>query len=202
MKTFIAATVGAALCMGITASSVAANHAEDLATHTCSLCHGPKGESTSPAFPRLAGQNAAYIEAQLKAFREHTRGDPPAQAFMWGMTALLDDQTIHDLAQYYAAQKPVPGTAGDPALMAEGKQIFEHGIPDKKIMACVTCHLPDAQGNETIPRLAGQHADYIVKQLAYFKSEIRRDNPTMHAAIGGNMTLDEMRAIAAYVESK
>lgn len=193
---------GAMLVLGAAASGHAADKARELALHTCSLCHGARGESNSPAFPRLAGQNAAYLEAQLKAFRGQTRADPPAQAYMWGMTSQLDDSTIQGLARYYAAQKAVAGVAGAGALVEEGRKIFEQGLGDKGVMACVTCHGPDAMGNEAIPRLAGQHAPYVVKQLAYFKSEIRANNPAMHAAIGPNITVPEMEAVAAYVASK
>ncbi len=62
--------------------------------HVCSSCHGPKGRSISSTFPRLAGQQKDYIEAQLKAFRDHTRADPHAKTYMWGMAARLSDPTI------------------------------------------------------------------------------------------------------------
>ncbi len=202
MNTSFWTAAGAVLAFCAAASSGADDHARDIAVHTCSLCHGAKGESTSSAFPRLAGQNLAYLEAQLKAFRSQTRGDPPAQAYMWGMTSQLDDPTIHGLAAYYAAQKPVSGTAGPGKLMEQGREIFEKGLSGKGVVACMTCHGPDANGNEAIPRLAGQHAAYLVKQLAYFKSEIRANNPAMHAAIGTNMSVPEMEAVAAYVASK
>src|ERR1700693_2114843 len=47
--------------------------------HVCSSCHGPGGRSTSSTFPRLAGQQKDYLVAQLQAFRDKTRADPPAQ---------------------------------------------------------------------------------------------------------------------------
>jgi cytochrome c553 len=182
-----------------------AGHAEktaELTGRTCALCHGPKGESASSAFPKLAGQNAAYIDAQLKGFRTQTRGDPGAQAYMWAMASRLDDATIAALAAYYAAQKPMVGMSADATLTAEGKKIYEQGVPEAKISACVACHGPDAKGQDTIPRLAGQHAAYLVKQLAYFKSQLRGNAPIMHAAIGEEMTLHQMEAVAAYVASK
>src|SRR5215472_13001224 len=89
-------------------------------SRVCATCHGPRGNSTSPAFPRLAGQQAAYLEAQLTGFHDRTRGDPAAQAYMWGMASQLDAQDIKQLAAYYAAQRPVTGSLGDKALMAQG----------------------------------------------------------------------------------
>jgi len=52
--------------------------AAKLAGQVCASCHGPAGVSTSPAFPKIAGQRAEYLENQLKAFRDHTRADPMA----------------------------------------------------------------------------------------------------------------------------
>lgn len=172
-----------------------------LATQVCATCHGPNGNSISSAFPRLAGQNAPYTEAQLKAFKDRTRGDPYAQAYMWGMASQLDEDTIRRLAAYYAAQKPVPRRPGDVARMAQGKQIFENGLPDKGIPVCALCHGDNAHGTDAIPRLAGQHPEYLVKQLAAFKSLQRGNAPVMHA-VTDKMTLEQMRAVAEYTASR
>ena len=102
---------------------------ERLAVGVCGTCHGTTGNSEQPKFPRLAGQNANYLAAQLKAFRGQTRGDPDAIGYMWGMAGPLDDATIEGLAKYYSAQQPSSGHSADPALVARGKQIFEQGIP-------------------------------------------------------------------------
>ena len=169
-------------------------------SQVCAACHGVKGNSTSPAFPRLAGQQAAYIEAQLTGFHDRTRGDPAAQAYMWGMASQLDAQDIKQLAAYYSVQRPVPGTPGDKTLMAQGKTIFEQGLPDAGIPACASCHGAGAEGKEAIPRLAGQHPAYLVKQLAYFKAQLRA-TPVMHA-VTDKMTFDQMEAVAAYAASK
>ena len=177
--------------------------AKQLAAEVCASCHGPSGRSTSAAFPRLAGQTKEYLEAQLKAFRDRSRADPMAQAFMWGMASQLSDDAITQLAAFYAAQKPAPGRPGDARLVAQGQAIFEQGIPAKQVVACATCHQKDARGNAVIPMLAGQHADYLIKQLAMFKSELRADAsaPIMHG-VSSNMTFDQMQAVAAYLASR
>src|ERR1700756_5358440 len=100
--------------------------AQRLAIGVCGTCHGPHGNSGQPKFPRLAGQNANYLVAQLKNFRGQTRGDPDAIGYMWGMAAELDDPTIDALAKYYSGRRPVPGRAGDPALSARGRDIYQH----------------------------------------------------------------------------
>lgn len=172
-----------------------------LANQVCANCHGPHGDSISPAFPRLAGQNAAYVEAQLKSFKDQTRGDPYAQAYMWGMASQLSPDTMKRLAVYYAAEKPNPGQPRDPAKMVLGKRIFDSGLPDSGIPPCASCHGDSAQGKDEIPRLAGQHPEYLVKQLAAFKSMQRGNAPVMHV-VTDKMTLDQMRAIAEYAASK
>ena len=136
--------------------------------HVCSSCHGLDGRSISPTFPRLAGQQPEYLVAQLQAFRDHTRADPHAHTYMWGMAAKLSDQTIDGVAGYYASQTPASGTPGDPALMAAGKKIAEDGIPARDVPPCLSCHGDKAGGAGTIPRLASQHTGYLEEQLSNF----------------------------------
>src|SRR5262249_24384385 len=70
----------------------------DLVTRLCSTCHGARGVSISPMFPHLAGQPSQYLGAQLKAFRDRSRADSLAQAFMWGMASRLTDERIVEIA--------------------------------------------------------------------------------------------------------
>jgi cytochrome c553 len=173
--------------------------ATQLAATTCTTCHGTGGRSTSPTFPNLAAQTAPYLEAQLKAFRDQTRADPDAQAYMWGMAAQLNDEKIAAVAAHYAAQAPAAGRGGDAKLVARGKAIFQQGVPEKAIVACGTCHGEHAQGNGPIPRLAGQHAPYLLKQMLVIQSVLRLA-PVMHGVIK-DLSRDQMQAVAAYLES-
>ena len=175
--------------------------AKALAAGVCSSCHGPEGHSISPVFPNLAGQQSAYIVLQLDAFRGHLRADPNAQAYMWGMASQLSDTTIKGLADYYAAQKPAAGKPGAPALMAEGRKIFEQGIPSKKVQACAACHGANGEGAAVFPRLAGQHVEYLIAQLEGFKSGTRGNAPIMINEVR-DMTPAELRAVATYAASK
>jgi cytochrome c553 len=177
--------------------------ASKLANQVCASCHGPRGDSVSPGFPKIAGQRAAYLETQLKAFRDRTRADPMAQAYMWGMTSQLSDDTIKKLAVFYSGQKPAPGKARDPKLVQAGKALYDGGIPATKVQPCVTCHGANAEGNAAFPRLAGQHAEYLVKQLVLFKSSGREGGnaPIMHN-ISVGMSFEQMESVAAYLASK
>ena len=173
------------------------------ASQVCASCHGPRGDSISPAFPKIAGQRAEYLENQMKAFRDRTRADPMAQAYMWGMTSQLSDDAIKKLAVFYSGQKPAAGKAGNPRLAQSGKAIYESGIPAEKVQACAACHGKNAEGNGIFPRLAGQHAEYLVKQLVLFKSSMREGSnaPVMHNVSTG-IAFEQMEAVAAYIASK
>jgi cytochrome c553 len=173
--------------------------AHELAERTCANCHGVSGRSTSPAFPNLAAQTVPYLQAQLHAFRSQTRADPDALSYMWGMASQLSDATIEAISAYYAAQAPSRSKTGDGNLVARGKQIFEEGVTSQGIPACATCHGPQARGNDIFPRLAGQHADYLVKQALVIQRGLR-DAPVMHEAIK-DLSADQMRAVATYLES-
>ncbi len=171
------------------------------ANQVCSTCHGVHGNSPSSAFPRLAGQTAPYLETQLRAFKDRSRGDPAAQAYMWGMASQLDEDKIKALAKYYAALPPAHGTAGPAARVAAGRALYEQGLPEEGVPACVACHGPNAEGNELYPRLAGQHAPYLVKQLAYFKALQRSNQPIMQL-VGQKLSFEQMEAVAAYAASR
>jgi cytochrome c553 len=173
--------------------------ATKLATEVCVSCHGPGGRSTSVIFPRLAGQTSAYLEAQLKAFRDQTRGDPDAIAYMWGMASQLNDNTIVALADYYAQQKPAGGTQTNTAAIAAGREIFEKGIPSLQIPACETCHGKGAVGMGAFPRLAGQHGPYLFKQMLVIQN-VLRSAPVMHGIVK-DLTPTQMQQVAAYLES-
>jgi len=167
--------------------------------HVCSSCHGMSGNSVSPTFPRLAGQQKAYIVTQLKAFRDHSRADPHAHTYMWGMAAKLDDATIEGLAAFYSSQKVVAGAPADSTDVAAGKKIFEEGVTARDVPACSGCHGDQAQGGDAFPRLAGQHPQYIERQLAAFSSNARA-NEIMHQN-SKNLNETEMRQLAAYLST-
>ena len=174
--------------------------AEEKAVNLCSTCHGPRGISRSPEFPILAAQRKGYLEAQIDAFRQRTRSEKDAHDFMWGIAGNLDESIIDGIAAYYASQPPAPGRNDDPALVAKGKELFDKGLPERGIPACQVCHGPDALGKADFPRLAGQHAKYIVKQLNYIQSLVRTA-PVMHGIVK-DLTPAEIVAVAAYVQSK
>ncbi|MBO1927724.1 cytochrome c [Thiomicrorhabdus sp. 6S2-11] len=96
MKKIILATAAATL-LASTAMTVQAAPAK---AATCVGCHGADGNSMVPNFPKIAGQHAAYLEKQLKDFRDGFRKDATMVPFAKGLT----DEEIKELAAFYAAQ--------------------------------------------------------------------------------------------------
>jgi cytochrome c553 len=166
---------------------------------TCAACHGINGRSISPTFPNLAAQTAPYIELQLHAFKDQSRADPDAQAYMWGMAAQLDDASIAGLAMYFSKQAAAEGRGGDAVRTGTGKKIFMEGVPSRQIPPGATCHGAKAEGNGPFPRLAGQHAPYLLKQLLVIQS-VLRTAPVMHGVIK-DLSRDQLQAVATYLQS-
>lgn len=166
------------------------------AMQVCSTCHGMDGNSTSPNFPKLAGQQKDYFISQLKGFRSHNRSDPAGFEYMWGIVRNLSDAQIEGLADYYARQTP---TVSDTSASAAGKAIFENGVPEKNIPACSACHGTDARGNGQFPRLAGQHADYLIKQLNVFQRTDERPEGAIMKTIAHEMSPENIDAVAAHL---
>jgi cytochrome c553 len=201
------ALLGAAV-LGFAGSTVRAEEpdaaarlqAQKLAVTVCGTCHGPQGNSQQPKFPRLAGQNPNYLATQLKAFRSQVRGDPDALGYMWGMAAELDDETIAALAAYYGAQKPEAGARANQAQVSRGREIYEQGITTEGVPACSSCHGADAHGTQDFPRLAGQHEQYVLKQLSSFQSNMRKV-AIMHG-VAQNLRVPEMESVAAFLQSQ
>lgn len=67
----------------------------------CAGCHGPNGAGIPGMYPRLSGQFAAYVEAQLKAFRSGARAND-ANGMMRGVAARMSDAEIKAVAEYAA----------------------------------------------------------------------------------------------------
>ena len=90
------------LLLGVSTTGMAADiNAGKTKSVVCAACHGPQGIAVIPGYPHLAGQNAQYLELQLKAFRDETRKN----MLMTPMAKGLSDADIANLAAYYASLK-------------------------------------------------------------------------------------------------
>ena len=119
----------------------------------CTWCHGTSAQGYTVA-PRLAGQRPAYLESQMRSFRDHSRDNPFSKQYMWGAVAALDSRDARNLAAYFATIPPRPANDGDRNLMAKGKAIYMEGIPEANIASCYACHGPNAEGVREIPASA------------------------------------------------
>ncbi|HTH61072.1 MAG TPA: c-type cytochrome [Paraburkholderia sp.] len=155
----------------------------------CVACHGPMGNSTNPDYPVLAGQTARYIYLQLKDFKAGRRSDPR----MSPMAANLSPDDMQDLAAYFAAQKPAPIAFNpDPAKVAAGQKKSAEVL-------CTMCHLGGFTGQNEIPRVAGQHDQYIVKQLKDFRERRRTNDAGNMASVTKGLSDQDIDNLAAYV---
>ncbi len=162
----------------------------------CAGCHNEDGNSTTPEFPKIAGLDAAYITKQIIDFKKYKR----VSEIMGPMAAQITDAEIPKIAAYYSAQKRTPGVAADPNLAAQGRQIFEEGILSTAVPACSGCHGEKGEGTDKFPRLAGQHAAYMLAQMINFKNVVRNnDSRGVMRAITLRMTEQEMKAAAEYI---
>ncbi|MGR3546584.1 MAG: c-type cytochrome, partial [Roseovarius sp.] len=124
----------------------------------CRTCHGIEGMAKMPIVPHIGGENPAYIEHQLTAFREGRR----VHEMMSVVAATLSDQAISDLAAWYSSHTPVASLA--PSQSAEN-------APE----ACTACHGVDGIALiEDAPNLAGETVMYIDTQLKAFRTGKRQ----------------------------
>ena len=168
-----------------------------LAQQVCANCHGLDGNSGSEQFPKLAGQQKEYLLQQLKSFNDHSRTDRLAQEIMAGMSRDLSTDQANQIADYFSSQKPVNITKTS-STTQEGKVIYEQGIASKSILACAICHGQEAAGYQNFPKLAGQHKNYLVKQLVVFKSGHGRPNTPM-AGITQELSAEEIEKVSNYL---
>lgn len=162
----------------------------------CAGCHNPDGNSTIPENPNLSGLDAGYMVQQLLDFKTGARKSP----VMSGIIPMVDEKEFAALADFFSKQKPKPGGKVDAKLAAQGKEIYDEGIVGSAVPACSGCHNEDGSGTEKYPRIAGQHATYVVQQLVNFKSgERANDVKAVMRAVAKRMNEKEIRAVAEYV---
>ena len=169
--------------------------AKSIVKEKCHLCHGEEGEASSAVYPRLAGQNRTYLVKQLRNFRDGKRKSDT----MNEMAAGLKDEEIEALAEYFSNKPALSHRVRDKLFAAVGEYLFKKGNKYSGIPACKSCHGENGEGNEQLPRLAGQHKRYVSDQLQAFGDRARtNDNAIMHT-VASKLTEMEREAVALYV---
>src|SRR6185295_12776221 len=156
---------------------------------SCAHCHGTDGNSTSSAYPSLAGQTREYLYRQIKAFKEGSRKNP----MMSPAAVVLSDQDMQDLAEYFSGQTLARSSAKtEPAIIEQGKKIAAEA-------QCVACHQPNFKGLNEFPRVSRQKYPYIIKQLKDFRDGTRASD-VMGPPVK-NLTDPQIEALAQYLTS-
>ena len=165
----------------------------------CGACHGTDGNSTTPIWPSLAGQGAAYTVHQLQAFKSRQRDDPA----MSSMADILEQADMEEIAAYYAAQ-PVAVHPIARDKTAAGQRLYRGGDSARGIPACMACHGPNGAGNAAAryPTLRGQQSEYTVLQLKAYRDGKRKTDPQqMMRSIAEKMSDADMKAVAHYISA-
>jgi cytochrome c553 len=118
---------------------------------------------------------------------------------MWGAAANLGPQTIRDLAKYFSALPPKAANDGDNELVAAGRAIYQQGVPDSNIVACVACHGPSAEGIREIPRLGGLAFTYLKRRLEQWGEGYSAALGPPMPHIAGNLSPHQIAALASYL---
>ena len=175
--------------MKATASSPQDAAAGKAKSQRCAACHGADGNSPTGAFPILAGQSSRYLYLQLRDFSQGACKDPAMSAQLDG----LGKQDFFDLAAHFAAQpaKPI-------AFQPDGARV-ERGRKKADEVLCTMCHLGGFKGQNEIPRVAGQHPDYVIKQLRAFKARTRTNDAGNMTAVAQTISEEDIIDLAHYI---
>ncbi|MDH4056441.1 MAG: cytochrome c4 [Gammaproteobacteria bacterium] len=167
---------------------------------TCGACHGAEGVSSNPMWPNLAGQNAPYVLAQLKAFKDGDRKDP----LMSAQAMMLSDEDMANLAVYFESLPAAAQAVADENLLDRGQSLYRGGNLEDKTSACLACHGPTGRGNPAAayPALRGQHAAYTAKQLNDYRDGARTTGSKVHMMqdIAANLDKADIAALSSYVQ--
>jgi len=133
MKSWIGCLTLITAATGAMAADVGAGKAR--AEAVCSACHGINGVSVADAIPNLAGQKAAYLEAQLKALKDGSRKHP----VMGAIAAQLSADDIGNVAAYFAS---LPGVSASTAKSEFLPHLAKSGVtfPDNYQSTFVKYH--------------------------------------------------------------
>jgi len=166
----------------------------------CGACHGAEGNSVSPMWPNIAGQNANYMVKQLKAFQSGLRSDP----LMTSQAMLLSEQDMKNVAVFYESLPAVAQEVADASLIARAEALYRGGNSEEGIAACLACHGPTGRGNPAAayPALNGQHAAYAAKQLRDYAAGVRKSDDPTHIMrdIAERMSKEDIQALASYMQ--
>ena len=156
----------------------------------CAACHGARGASQLPQNPILAGQEYYYLYMELKDFKSGLR----KSEVMGPMVQALEPDALKLIARYFSLQAwPAIGHIPDRAKVEAARIAVESG-------QCVSCHLGDFRGNSRVPRLAGQHPEYLMRTMLDLKNGVRKNLPDMGTLLA-TFSEQDIASLADYLGS-
>ena len=197
------ATILTAAFAGVGHAQYAARGGLEAKLQYCKTCHGLSGQGYYGWFPmpRLAGQQPQYLENQLRAFIERRRTNP----IMANVSHGISPSMIPALAEHFKNLNPPPIGGAPRGSIGLGKQIYEEGLPEANVPACMACHGLEGKGQNEIPRLAGQLYAYSVGQLSGWGMVRGQgtavDTSAIMAPTAHNLNRSQIEAVAAYVST-
>jgi cytochrome c553 len=166
--------------------------------HYCKDCHGQLGQGFRGSYPvpRLAGQSVEYLESKFEVITEHKQDNATAETFMVPVLGSVDPMIRRAVASHFNGLDPAPVGGAPKELIPEGKKIYEAGIPEANVPACVSCHGPDAKGVGATPRLAGQIYPFTIKVLTNWAKERGKTGIALNEH---RLTDNQTSEVAAYL---
>jgi len=178
----------------------------------CAACHGEFGQGGKKGeYPRIAGQQAKYMESQLKAFQKRIRVNIPmvpyteerelshedmkiVSEYIAGIelpTAIPTFKDTDDALTRLQAMEKVMIVPREPGDVEAGKAIYQK--------QCAACHGKTAKGRGMFPRLVGQYSQYLKRQVdLYLKGDRPHDEETTQGVLN-TLKPEEIQNILAYV---
>lgn len=152
-----------------------------VAESTCARCHGANGISAAAGVPNLAGQRAAYLFLELRAYQSGARGDKT----MEGAVKFLSEDALIKVAAYYSSLDPARPKV--PRASKRSAKSDPLAAGRAAAAGCAGCH---GEGGVTktpgMPNLIGQDPKYLVTALNAYKSGQRKNDmmKSLIAALG------------------
>lgn len=180
------AIAAALVCVGTSAR--AQTVAERLAP--CLACHGESGTSSTPDVPSLGAQPAYFLLIQLFMFRERLRPIEPMTSMLKGVS----DDELRRMADTIAKLPPPKPDASpaDPERVRRAQELVAQH-------RCNFCHNGNYEGQENVPRIAGQREDYLLKALNGYKDNTRRGYDAQMADVIEPLTDAEFADLAHFL---
>jgi cytochrome c553 len=208
-------------CMSYFATAGERPSGPEVVVRYCSGCHGVDGNSQLPYIPRLAGLSSTYQEGKLAKFRaanslavdeafarfiRPSAGKPDkaltaaAAIHMVGIANGVAEDDLKVAARWYSTQEPASAKNSKGKAFEEGRNLYMDGLQSRGVPACQQCHGLEGHGTDRAPRLAGQHASYVIAQLTHFRTGDQNQSPMTN--IARSLNHGQAQAIAKYLQSR